>query len=566
MLTAEENVALPLSIAGEKPEKAFFEDLLEARRARRPAPAPPGRALGRPAAARRDRPRARLAADGRARRRADRQPRLRARATRSSSCSGRRREDYGQTTVMVTHDAAAAAIADRILFLADGLIADERRAQRPGGDPRRDEPDLRLTRDPGRARRVSLGRKLRALLTALAIVLGVAMVRGTFVLTDTIKKGFDTIFTVSYQNADAVVTGKTAVRQHEQHDRALRSPSRCSRRSRALPGVAGRRRRGRVRPDAARRPERQVDLDRRRAEPRLQHQPARSALQPADARRRALAGRLRTRSRSTRTPPASTTTGRSADRRVRARPDEAVPHRRHRRARAASRRSAARRSRSSTCPPRSRSSTRWASSTRSASRRRRDPDAEAARRDPLDPAADGAGADGRAAGEAGRERHDLVPLVPAELPARVRLHRALRRRVRDREHALDHDRPADARARDAADDRRDAAPGARLGAPRVARDRRARLDHRALRRACSSRRASTRSSSAVGIDLPKTGTVFATRTVVVSLAIGIIVTLLASLWPAYRATRVPPIAAVREGSVLPPLRFARFAPLDCASS
>ena len=64
--------------------------------------------------------------------------------------------------------------------------------------------------------------------------------------------------------------------------------------------------------------------------------------------------------------------------------------------------------------------------------------------------------------------------------------------------------------------------------------------------------------SAVGIDLPKTGTVFATRTVVVSLAIGIIVTLLASLWPAYRSTRVPPIAAVREGSVLPPLRFARY--------
>ena len=34
--------------------------------------------------------------------------------------------------------------------------------------------------------RASLGRKLRALLTALAIVLGVAMVSGTFVLTDTI--------------------------------------------------------------------------------------------------------------------------------------------------------------------------------------------------------------------------------------------------------------------------------------------------------------------------------------------------------------------------------------------
>jgi putative ABC transport system permease protein len=64
--------------------------------------------------------------------------------------------------------------------------------------------------------------------------------------------------------------------------------------------------------------------------------------------------------------------------------------------------------------------------------------------------------------------------------------------------------------------------------------------------------------SAVGIDLPQTGTVFATRTIVVSMLVGILVTLLASLRPAARATRVPPIAAVREGFVLPPGRLARF--------
>jgi putative ABC transport system permease protein len=62
----------------------------------------------------------------------------------------------------------------------------------------------------------------------------------------------------------------------------------------------------------------------------------------------------------------------------------------------------------------------------------------------------------------------------------------------------------------------------------------------------------------IGIDLPQTGTVFATRTVVVSLVVGIVVTVLASLLPALRATRVPPIAAVREGSVLPPTRLSRF--------
>jgi putative ABC transport system permease protein len=63
-----------------------------------------------------------------------------------------------------------------------------------------------------------------------------------------------------------------------------------------------------------------------------------------------------------------------------------------------------------------------------------------------------------------------------------------------------------------------------------------------------------------GIDLPQTGTVFATRTIIISLLLGVLVTLAAALRPAWRATHVPPIAAVREGAVLPPSRFARFGP------
>ena len=63
---------------------------------------------------------------------------------------------------------------------------------------------------------------------------------------------------------------------------------------------------------------------------------------------------------------------------------------------------------------------------------------------------------------------------------------------------------------------------------------------------------------AVGFTLPNNGLTFETRTVVVSLLVGIVVTLLASLRPALRATRVPPIAAVREGATLPESRFARF--------
>jgi putative ABC transport system permease protein len=61
-----------------------------------------------------------------------------------------------------------------------------------------------------------------------------------------------------------------------------------------------------------------------------------------------------------------------------------------------------------------------------------------------------------------------------------------------------------------------------------------------------------------GIDLPSTSPVFKTRTIVVSLLVGIVITVLAALRPALRSTRVPPIAAVREGSVLPPSRFERF--------
>ena len=64
-----------------------------------------------------------------------------------------------------------------------------------------------------------------------------------------------------------------------------------------------------------------------------------------------------------------------------------------------------------------------------------------------------------------------------------------------------------------------------------------------------------------GIDLPQTGTVFATRTIIISLLLGVLVTLVAALRPAWRATHVPPIAAVREGAVLPPSRFARFGPV-----
>jgi putative ABC transport system permease protein len=63
---------------------------------------------------------------------------------------------------------------------------------------------------------------------------------------------------------------------------------------------------------------------------------------------------------------------------------------------------------------------------------------------------------------------------------------------------------------------------------------------------------------AVGFTLPNSGIIFPASTVVAALLVGIVVTLIASFRPALRATRVPPISAVREGAELPPGRLARY--------
>jgi putative ABC transport system permease protein len=60
------------------------------------------------------------------------------------------------------------------------------------------------------ALRALWGRKLRTVLTAFAIVLGVATVSGTYVLTDSISNAFDSIFSTIYRGTDAVITGKSA--------------------------------------------------------------------------------------------------------------------------------------------------------------------------------------------------------------------------------------------------------------------------------------------------------------------------------------------------------------------
>jgi putative ABC transport system ATP-binding protein len=121
MLSAEQNIALPLRIAGRKPEREWLANVianvgLSERRRHRPAELSGGqqqrvaiaRALvSRPTVMFADEPTGNLD------------------STTSGEILALLRESvdsYGQTTVMVTHDAHAAAIADRVLFLADGLI------------------------------------------------------------------------------------------------------------------------------------------------------------------------------------------------------------------------------------------------------------------------------------------------------------------------------------------------------------------------------------------------------------------------------------------------------------
>ena len=64
---------------------------------------------------------------------------------------------------------------------------------------------------------------------------------------------------------------------------------------------------------------------------------------------------------------------------------------------------------------------------------------------------------------------------------------------------------------------------------------------------------------AIGVDLPSSGTVVLTRTIIVAVLVGVVLTVAASLFPAIRATRVTPLEALREGSgARPPRPFKRY--------
>jgi len=70
---------------------------------------------------------------------------------------------------------------------------------------------------------------------------------------------------------------------------------------------------------------------------------------------------------------------------------------------------------------------------------------------------------------------------------------------------------------------------------------------------------------ALNVDFPMSGLVLLPRTVIVGLVVGISITVLSAVVPALRATRVPPVAALQEGATLPPSRFTRFTPYIAAA-
>ena len=237
-----------------------------------------------------------------------------------------------------------------------------------------------------------LGRKVRAVLTALAIVLGVAMVSGSFVLTDTISKAFTSIFTSAYDQTDVVVSGKKLVDYSSSGNATVSpalldaDPQRAERR-----GGCRRAMRPERRLDAgeADRHGRQGDRQCRRADVRLRRRHVAAPVQPAQARVGPLGeGARRGRHRS-RHGEERALRGRRHDRRRCTGPDAEVHASSASRSTATSNRSAERRSGSSRSRRRrscSRSrATRRSPSPRSRASRRTSSQASSARSSPAPP-------------------------------------------------------------------------------------------------------------------------------------------------------------------------------------
>ena len=124
--------------------------------------------------------------------------------------------------------------------------------------------------------------KLRFVLTAVAVMIGVAFLSGTLVFTDTIRQTFDDLFASIYKNTDAVVRGPTAFETNF-GDQRPRVPASTLAQVSAVPGVKAAE--GQIQinyaqiVDANGRPDRQSGPGRARARLRVGQQPGAEQLQ-----------------------------------------------------------------------------------------------------------------------------------------------------------------------------------------------------------------------------------------------------------------------------------------------
>ena len=397
------------------------------------------------------------------------------------------------------------------------------------------------------------GRKVRALLTAFAVVIGVAMVSGTFVLTDTIQKAFDGIFSASYEQTDAVIAGKEIVKGSQSG--AATVPESLLAQVRALPEVAAAG--GTIAPIASNQAEifgrdgkavgsggaPQFGLGNDASLPQFSPLKLKTGQWPEGPRQVALdAG----------TAAGAELQGRRHGHRGHARSQAPLRGDRHRHLR-----------------------------RRRLARRRHDGDLGPAR--PPRRCCDKQG------------RFDSISIAAKDGTSSAELVRAVQPLVPASLEVKDAEQQAAADAKDTnvivnairyfllgfggialfvgafvifntlsitvAQRTREFATLRTLGASRKQVMRSVVIEGLVIGLLASviglfAGFGLAKLLTALGGDLPEAGMVFALRTVLVSLALGTVITLLASIVPALRATRVPPIAAVREGSTLPPSRFA----------
>jgi putative ABC transport system permease protein len=388
-----------------------------------------------------------------------------------------------------------------------------------------------------------LAHKLRLALTALAIVLGVTFISGTFVLTDTLHNTFTTLFGHVYQNVDFEVRGKAAPRRQQRghrcdpqadppvdrdHGAASPASSTPTGSSPATPSSSHPTARpsatGAPRPSAVLRPRRQLSAL------HLSEGTAPTGARRGDGRRTAqkyhFAVGDRVRVLLAGPPRPSPSAGSSRSARPTTWPGPPSPP--------------------STCPPPS------ASSARSGTLRRhrrldklRAPTRRACSTPSPPPCPGGRGGHRPDGGERAGQRHQPGPVLLLHRPAGLRLHLPVRRGLHHLQHLLHHRGPAHPGAGAAAHRRGQPAPGVPLRAGRGAHRRDGGLAGRpgAGRAGRSGPRGPLKG---FGITLPSGALVFEGPHGHRRPGRGVGVTVVSAISPARRAVRIPPVAALAD--------------------